>query len=114
MQNPTAVENHRTQPHAAAARLAAAALVEANRLGDARKAQRHMARLRRHLDAHLAQVRAERWLDGACGDRLLRLLRTGQDYVLAIFEDPVGTCPTGGLLRGVKLELTRAPTNGPE
>lgn len=46
--------------HAAAAREAAVALIEARQAGDARGASREFARLRRHLDLHLAAIRAER------------------------------------------------------
>ena len=45
--------------HAAAARAAALALIEAKQAGDARRASREFARLRRHLDAHLEGIRAD-------------------------------------------------------
>lgn len=46
--------------HAEAARQAALALVAARAAGDDRQARRHLARLRRALEAHLAAFRAER------------------------------------------------------
>jgi molybdopterin-guanine dinucleotide biosynthesis protein A len=46
--------------HAAAAREAALALIEAKQAGDARRASREFARLRLHLAAHIEGIRHQR------------------------------------------------------
>jgi len=46
--------------HAEAVRQAALELIAARRAGDDRAARRHLAKLRRALDAHIEGIRAER------------------------------------------------------